>query len=156
MRQIFNVNNTNEVTPLSSKLSIMMVITICKSFTLGFATIKLLSVFTGGEIVILDALLIMFEDEIFLLNPAVIVAVLVALKVLVTTTVALSRQPRSTKKLSFSVPLVPFLPVLSVTINVYLMLKLTTPTWIRFGIWMILGTILARLSDHISNYSNVL
>ena len=37
------------------------------------------------------------------------------------------------------VPLLPYLPMLSVLVNVYLMMKLGSATWIRFGIWMILG-----------------
>ena len=39
------------------------------------------------------------------------------------------------------VPLVPYLPMLSVFVNVYLMMKLGPATWIRFGIWMILGKV---------------
>lgn len=37
------------------------------------------------------------------------------------------------------VPLLPILPVISVFVNVYLMLKLSSATWIRFGVWMFLG-----------------
>ncbi|CAF4000223.1 unnamed protein product, partial [Rotaria sordida] len=36
-------------------------------------------------------------------------------------------------------PLVPYVPVLSVFINTYLILKLSPATWIRFGVWMIIG-----------------
>ncbi|XP_043188923.1 uncharacterized protein LOC122363559 isoform X2 [Amphibalanus amphitrite] len=48
-------------------------------------------------------------------------------------------QPESKAHLFFKVPLVPFLPMLSVFANVYLMMKLGPATWIRFAIWMILG-----------------
>jgi hypothetical protein len=37
------------------------------------------------------------------------------------------------------VPMVPFLPAISIFINIYLMLMLDYYTWIRFGVWMILG-----------------
>lgn len=37
------------------------------------------------------------------------------------------------------VPLLPILPVISVFVNVYLMLKLSSATWIRFGVWMFVG-----------------
>lgn len=37
------------------------------------------------------------------------------------------------------VPLVPLLPALSIFINIYLMIMLDYYTWIRFGIWMLLG-----------------
>nr|XP_057942745.1 high affinity cationic amino acid transporter 1 [Doryrhamphus excisus]XP_057942746.1 high affinity cationic amino acid transporter 1 [Doryrhamphus excisus] len=49
------------------------------------------------------------------------------------------RQPESKTKLSFKVPLLPFIPVISMFINVYLMMQLDRGTWIRFAIWMALG-----------------
>ncbi|XP_061818475.1 high affinity cationic amino acid transporter 1 [Nerophis lumbriciformis] len=52
------------------------------------------------------------------------------------------RQPESKTKLSFKVPLLPFLPVISMFINVYLMMQLDQGTWIRFAIWMLLGFVI--------------
>ncbi|OWR48035.1 hypothetical protein KGM_201194 [Danaus plexippus plexippus] len=52
---------------------------------------------------------------------------------------AISRQPVSEKKLAFSVPLVPWLPGVSVLLNVYLMLNLDHATWIRFAVWIAAG-----------------
>ncbi|XP_051253712.1 high affinity cationic amino acid transporter 1 [Dicentrarchus labrax] len=49
------------------------------------------------------------------------------------------RQPQSKTKLAFKVPLLPFLPVASLFINVYLMMQLDKGTWMRFSIWMALG-----------------
>jgi len=39
----------------------------------------------------------------------------------------------------FQVPLVPFLPYCSIVVNIILMLKLNTLTWIRFGVWLVIG-----------------
>lgn len=39
-------------------------------------------------------------------------------------------------------PLVPYLPLISVFINFYLMLVLSIQTWIRFGIWMAIGFVI--------------
>ncbi|XP_057676757.1 high affinity cationic amino acid transporter 1 isoform X1 [Corythoichthys intestinalis] len=49
------------------------------------------------------------------------------------------RQPQSKTKLSFKVPLLPILPVISMFVNVYLMMQLDRGTWIRFSVWMVLG-----------------
>ncbi|KAM6987683.1 high affinity cationic amino acid transporter 1-like isoform 1-T2 [Tautogolabrus adspersus] len=49
------------------------------------------------------------------------------------------RQPQSKTKLAFKVPLLPFLPVVSLFINVYLMMQLDRGTWMRFAIWMVFG-----------------
>lgn len=38
------------------------------------------------------------------------------------------------------VPLLPFIPVVSMFVNVYLMMQLDRGTWIRFAIWMSIGT----------------
>lgn len=49
------------------------------------------------------------------------------------------RQPQSKTKLAFKVPLLPFIPVISLFVNVYLMMQLDKGTWMRFAIWMVLG-----------------
>ncbi|XP_039485994.1 cationic amino acid transporter 2 isoform X1 [Drosophila santomea] len=51
----------------------------------------------------------------------------------------ISRQPTSGVKLSFKVPLVPWLPGISIMINIYLMIKLDILTWVRFSIWIAIG-----------------
>ncbi|XP_028322339.1 high affinity cationic amino acid transporter 1 isoform X1 [Gouania willdenowi] len=52
------------------------------------------------------------------------------------------RQPESKTKLSFKVPLLPFIPVISMFVNVYLMMQLDRGTWIRFSLWMALGFVI--------------
>ncbi|XP_075892886.1 high affinity cationic amino acid transporter 1-like isoform X2 [Nelusetta ayraudi] len=54
-------------------------------------------------------------------------------------TVVVWRQPQSKAKLAFKVPLLPFLPVASLFINVYLMMQLDRGTWMRFALWMAIG-----------------
>lgn len=39
----------------------------------------------------------------------------------------------------FRVPMVPVLPVCSMLLNMYLTAKLSSETWVRFGVWMTLG-----------------
>ncbi|XP_060765493.1 high affinity cationic amino acid transporter 1 [Neoarius graeffei] len=57
-------------------------------------------------------------------------------------TLIIWRQPESKSKLSFKVPLLPFLPVVSMFVNVYLMMQLDRGTWMRFALWMCIGFII--------------
>lgn len=41
--------------------------------------------------------------------------------------------------ISFKVPFVPFLPCFSIFCNIFLMLQLDGATWIRFGVWLVIG-----------------
>ncbi|KAL9970298.1 hypothetical protein ACROYT_G022652 [Oculina patagonica] len=56
--------------------------------------------------------------------------------------VVICLQPQNTKEISFKAPFVPALPILAILFNVFLMLKLSRLTWIRFGVWMGLGFLL--------------
>ncbi|XP_071446749.1 cationic amino acid transporter 2 [Hetaerina americana] len=58
---------------------------------------------------------------------------------LITFLIIMARQPVAHLDLFFKVPLVPLVPGLSIIINIYLMLMLDVFTWIRFGVWMIIG-----------------
>ncbi|XP_014769092.1 high affinity cationic amino acid transporter 1 [Octopus bimaculoides] len=53
--------------------------------------------------------------------------------------IIIAMQPSNTANIPFKVPLVPFLPELSAAVNIYLMLKLSPSTWIRFCVWMVIG-----------------
>eukprot|EP00088_Acartia_fossae_P018988 TRINITY_DN21014_c0_g1_i1.p1 TRINITY_DN21014_c0_g1~~TRINITY_DN21014_c0_g1_i1.p1 ORF type:complete len:631 (-),score=151.81 TRINITY_DN21014_c0_g1_i1:215-2107(-) len=56
--------------------------------------------------------------------------------------IVLARQPSDVSKLYFKVPLVPLIPACSILINVFLMTKLSSQTWVRFGVWMLVGFII--------------
>ncbi|XP_060910917.1 high affinity cationic amino acid transporter 1 isoform X1 [Labrus mixtus] len=71
-----------------------------------------------------------------------IVILSVIFMVCVFLTFVVGRQPESKTKLSFKVPLLPFLPVVSMFVNVYLMMQLDRGTWIRFSIWMAIGFVI--------------
>ncbi|CAF2614129.1 unnamed protein product [Rotaria sp. Silwood2] len=53
--------------------------------------------------------------------------------------ITIARQPKNEKSVYFQTPYVPYVPILSVLVNTYLILKLSSATWIRFGVWMFIG-----------------
>ena len=61
--------------------------------------------------------------------------------VLVSIGVIVLRRTRSDLPRAFRVPLVPFLPILSAVLCIWLMLNLTTLTWARFAVWLVIGVV---------------
>jgi len=59
--------------------------------------------------------------------------------VLVAIGVIVLRRTRPELDRPFRVPWVPVIPILSVLASLWLMLNLQTSTWIRFGVWMLIG-----------------
>ncbi|XP_045869346.1 cationic amino acid transporter 3-like [Meles meles] len=71
------------------------------------------------------------------------ITVVVLLLVLITgITGIIWRQPQSSTPLTFKVPAVPLLPLLSIFVNVCLMLQMAAATWAFFGVWMLIGVAL--------------
>ncbi|TFB86416.1 amino acid permease [Cryobacterium algoricola] len=59
--------------------------------------------------------------------------------VLVSIAVVVLRKKRPDLKRAFKVPLSPYLPILSAVLCFWLMLNLTTLTWVRFAVWLAIG-----------------
>ena len=87
----------------------------------------------------MDAILAIFQDQLQNSNATAIACLSIVLLIIVTLIYGLSKQPQSTAKYFFKVPLVPWTPMLSVAINLNLMMRLEGPTWIRFVVWMAIG-----------------
>ncbi|XP_052124904.1 cationic amino acid transporter 3-like [Frankliniella occidentalis] len=69
-----------------------------------------------------------------------LLALLVPLIVVV---LMLGQQPKANvSQLAFSVPGLPYIPALSLFLNLYLMVNLKVETWVRFLVWMLIGTVL--------------
>ncbi|KAL9867825.1 high affinity cationic amino acid transporter 1 [Geothlypis trichas] len=95
------------------------------------------STFILGFLIVVICILTSLEPNILINTVQIIAAILV-----VTIIFIIRKQPESKTKLSFKVPFLPFLPVGSIFVNVYLMMQLDAGTWIRFAIWMLLGFII--------------
>ncbi|GIY77541.1 high affinity cationic amino acid transporter 1, partial [Caerostris darwini] len=119
LEQIFNKEGIEVQTMLSSKVSVGIIVVI------------------GILLVILDTLLTVLEDDLYMLDPGALFSVGVLGFLVVIATIALGRQPADNRKLSFRVPWVPVVPVLSVFVNFNLMLRLSVRTWKRFLYWMV-------------------
>ncbi|XP_014206717.1 cationic amino acid transporter 2 [Copidosoma floridanum] len=55
---------------------------------------------------------------------------------------AISRKPQNRNTLMFMTPGLPFVPAIAVTVNIYLIFKLSILTLVRFTVWMTLGFIM--------------
>ncbi|MGI9163578.1 MAG: amino acid permease [Mycobacterium sp.] len=81
---------------------------------------------------------------------------------LVSAGVIILRRTRPDLKRGFTAPFVPALPILSIAACLWLMLNLTALTWIRFAVWMAVGTIVyalygyrhSRLGRHLAQIPN--
>lgn len=118
VRQIFNLNFVKQPNSLSSNITKMAVVV--------FSVLTTIFCLVFGQ-----------DDWFEYLSIRVILILLVVL--LLAMFVVIARQPKAKFESSFKVPLVPFLPLLSIFMNLYLMFQLDVHTWIRFGVWMIIG-----------------
>ncbi|XP_063990139.1 high affinity cationic amino acid transporter 1-like isoform X1 [Diachasmimorpha longicaudata] len=120
-KQLINLNNLHMSTKLTSQIVSWLV----------FIYVILCFCLTG--------IIRNFSGEIMKGSVWPIILLAVTLMCLALTILFVYLQPKSDKKLTFTVPLVPFLPALSILINIYLMVMLDIMTWVRFVVWMVLG-----------------
>ncbi|XP_034638080.1 probable cationic amino acid transporter [Trachemys scripta elegans] len=72
---------------------------------------------------------------------AILLMVLMVLLVIALVFVIL-QQPENPKKLPYMAPCLPFVPAFAMLVNIYLMLKLSTITWVRFAVWCFVGLLI--------------
>lgn len=120
VRQLFNLNGIKHVNALTSQISKLGIL----SFTVICTALCIVTQFIGEDL---------FEQP-FLMTLIVVLAA-----GLILTYFIVARQPMADASLYFKVPLVPFLPLLSVFMNTYLMCQLEYQTWVRFAVWLLIG-----------------
>ncbi|KAH8380206.1 hypothetical protein KR009_009480 [Drosophila setifemur] len=120
-KQLFNVHGLREPNAVSSR--------IVGVLTTIFCVLSL-----GLGVLIMQAHHLIGSEEPWAIAVLVILVFLISLVILL-----ICLQPREVRSRLFRVPFVPVVPALSIFINIYLMLQLDSWTWIRFGVWMIVG-----------------
>ncbi|KAB0349781.1 hypothetical protein FD754_014638 [Muntiacus muntjak] len=88
---------------------------------------------------ILSLILAQWPSQVFSGDPVLTTVAVLLLLLITGVTVIIWRQPQSPTALHFRVPALPVLPLVSIFVNVYLMVHMTTWTWVLFGIWMGIG-----------------
>lgn len=58
---------------------------------------------------------------------------------LVTTTILITKQPQNQTRLIYRAPYVPFVPLMSQLLNMFMMTSLSYTVWMRFSLWLLLG-----------------
>lgn len=121
LKELFNLHNQKVPTELSSRIANIGISCLC----VVICVITFLISHMGTDLIegnVVTCVILAVFVIVFFLNLA-----------------AVGRQPVQNTELSFKVPLVPFIPCLSIFINIYLMFQLDVFTWIRFGIWLLIG-----------------
>ncbi|XP_032203604.1 cationic amino acid transporter 3-like [Mustela erminea] len=72
-------------------------------------------------------------------DPGPITVVVLLLVLISGITGVIWRQPQSSSLPPFKVPALPLLPLLSIFVNVCLMTQMSAGTWLKFGVWMLIG-----------------
>ncbi|MEQ2220665.1 Cationic amino acid transporter 3 [Ilyodon furcidens] len=110
----------------------------CPTKTSGmivYATTAIISVLITILCVILaNCLPQLLAGDVCVISSCVLLALLCVVCIVI-----IWRQPESKEALTFKVPFLPWLPLFSVFVNIYLMMQLDMATWCRFSVWMLIG-----------------
>ncbi|XP_062867656.1 cationic amino acid transporter 3a [Trichomycterus rosablanca] len=105
------------------------------SGTIVYITTAVISVL----ITLLCVVLAVWLDELLSGHPLWLAVCAILTSLCFLCVIIIWRQPESREALTFKVPLLPWLPLFSVFVNIYLMMQLDLATWCRFAVWMAVG-----------------
>ncbi|XP_043756047.1 cationic amino acid transporter 3-like [Cervus elaphus] len=91
---------------------------------------------------ILSLILAQWPSHVFSGDPVLTTVAVLLLLLITGATVIIWRQPQSPSPLHFRVSALPVFPLVSIFVNIYLMMHLDTGTWVQFGIWMGIGSVI--------------
>ncbi|XP_064545858.1 cationic amino acid transporter 3-like [Drosophila montana] len=119
LQQIFNISRekvSNAFTDCISRIFLLIYVLLCVLFCTYFKFLHWRTVYG----------IILLGTTLFLMICCMLVIFM---------------QPKSTEFPVFKVPLVPFIPCLSILVNIFLMFQLMSFTWVAYGVWMLVGYI---------------
>ncbi|XP_027833395.2 cationic amino acid transporter 3-like [Ovis aries] len=90
-------------------------------------------------LMILTMILAQRSRYVFSGDPAYTTVAVLLLLLIIGVTVIIWRQPQNPSPLTFRVPALPVLPLVSIFVNVYLMMQMTSGIWVQLGIWNVIG-----------------
>uniref|UniRef100_A0A9J7Z9X8 Solute carrier family 7 member 3a n=1 Tax=Cyprinus carpio carpio TaxID=630221 RepID=A0A9J7Z9X8_CYPCA len=105
------------------------------SGTIVYVTTAVISVL----ITVLCVVLAVRLEDIVNLEIVWVMACVILVLLCILCVIVICRQPESKEALTFKVPLLPWLPLFSIFVNIYLMMQLDVATWCRFTVWMAIG-----------------
>nr|XP_025126072.1 cationic amino acid transporter 3-like isoform X2 [Bubalus bubalis] len=91
---------------------------------------------------ILSLVLAQWPSQVFSGDPGLTTVAVLLLLLIIGVTVIIWRQPQNLSPLHFKVPALPVLPLVSIFVNIYLMIQMTSRTWAQFGVWNVIGFII--------------
>lgn len=130
-----------ETTPLKERFSIRMLVQPICDVPTKISGIIVYSA-TGTISVLFTMLCVVLSvyiEQVGMGSPFYITLVVLLSVLSSVCIVIIWRQPQSKEVLNFKVPLLPILPLVSIFVNIYLMMQLDGPTWLRFAVWMAFG-----------------
>ncbi|CAM9958864.1 unnamed protein product [Rangifer tarandus platyrhynchus] len=90
-------------------------------------------------LIILSLILAQWPSQVFSGDPVLTAVAVLLLLLTPGVTVIIWRQPQDPTALHFKVPALPVLPLVSIFVNVYLMMQMTSGIWVQLGIWNVIG-----------------
>ncbi|XP_024834632.2 cationic amino acid transporter 3-like [Bos taurus] len=89
--------------------------------------------------IILSLIVVQWSSQGFSAGSGYTPVAVLLLLLIIGVTVIIWRQPQNPIPLYFKVPALPVLPLVSIFVNIYLMMQITSGTWAIFGIWNVIG-----------------
>ncbi|XP_010842820.1 PREDICTED: cationic amino acid transporter 3-like [Bison bison bison] len=90
-------------------------------------------------LIILSLILAQWPSQLFSGDPVLTTVAVLLLLLINGVTIIIWRQRQSPSPLPFRVPALPVLPLVSIFLNVYLMMQMTSGAWIQFSVWNAIG-----------------